>query len=298
MRNIPSFRHIEAFRAVMLTGTVVGAASLLSITQPAVSRTIALLELQLGFSLFLRRGRRLLPTVEAQTLYREIEKVYIGAERIGQVAQDIRFQRAGAIRVATLPALALSIVPRAIYAFLASRPSVTATVHSLPSRQIADLVSTGQFDVGLVEMPISRAAITMEPLQPVDSTVIMPPGHRLAAAQSVRIADLDGERMVMLSQHSYVRYQIDDAFAQVNASANVVVETHNSLVAAGLVAAGVGVSIVSAFTIESFDASKVIARPLEGGLMSRYAIIFPDSATTSSLAKAFATEIEKAMSTE
>ncbi len=296
MRNTPSFRHIEAFRAVMLTGTVVGAASLMSVTQPAVSRTIALLELQLGFQLFERRGRRLLPTVEAQTLYREVEKVYIGAERIGQVAQDIRFQRAGAVRIATLPALALSIVPRALQVLLASRPSITATVQSLPSRQIAELVSTGQFDVGLVELPISRAAISIEPLPPVPSAVIMPPDHRLASVEHLRISDLDGERMVMLSQHSYVRYQIDDAFSQANISVNVVVETHSSLVAAGLVAAGVGISIFSAVTLDSFDAGKVVAKPLDGCPMSRYAVIFPDSTTTSPLARAFANEVEAAVS--
>ncbi|WP_345816648.1 LysR substrate-binding domain-containing protein (plasmid) [Paraburkholderia sp. PREW-6R] len=295
MRSTPSLRHIEAFRAVMLTGTVVGAANLMSVTQPAVSRTIALLELQLGFKLFARRGRRLLPTVEAQTLFREVEKVYVGAERIGQVAQDIRFQRAGALRVATLPAFALSVMPRALQAFLALRPSVTTTVHSLPSRQIAELVSTGQFDVGLVELPISRAAITIEALPPVEAAVIMPPEHRLAAQERVHISDLDGERMVMLSQHSYVRYQIDDAFSEASASANVIAETHSSLVAAGLVAAGIGISILSALTIESFDVSKVIARPLKGGPVSRYAIIFPDVAPPSSLARAFAMEVSNQM---
>jgi DNA-binding transcriptional LysR family regulator len=77
MRNSPNLRHIEAFRAVMLTGTVMAAASLMNLTQPAVSRTIALLEIQLGFKLFERRGRRLFPTTEAQTLYREVEKLYI-----------------------------------------------------------------------------------------------------------------------------------------------------------------------------------------------------------------------------
>jgi DNA-binding transcriptional LysR family regulator len=298
MRNAPNFRHIEAFRAVMLTGTVVGAASLMNVTQPAVSRTIALLELQLGFKLFERRGRRLFPTAEAQTLYREVERLYIGAERIGQAAQDIRFQRAGAVRVASLPALSLTVVPRALSTLLQSRPLVTATVQSLPSRQIAELVSTGQYDVGIVELPVSRAAVIVEPLAPGNSVVIMPREHRLAAKKSVSFGDLHEERMVLLSQHSYVRYQIDEALSQANAFPNVIAETPNSLIAAALVAQGLGISIVSGCTAEIFAHGNVVTRPLEGALASRFAIIFPESTAISSLARAFATEVANALSHE
>jgi DNA-binding transcriptional LysR family regulator len=71
-----NFRQIDAFRSVMVSGSVVGAAKLLNVTQPGVSRTIATLEMRLGYELFVRRGRRLLPTAEAEALYREVEQVY------------------------------------------------------------------------------------------------------------------------------------------------------------------------------------------------------------------------------
>lgn len=298
MRNAPNLRHIEAFRAVMLSGTVVGAANLMNVTQPAVSRTIALLELQLGFKLFERRGRRLHPTAEAQTLYREVEKLYIGAERIGQAAQDIRYQRAGAIRIASLPALSLSVVPHALKALLDSRPAVTVTVQSLPSRQIAELVSTGQIDVGLVELPISRAAIVVEPLEFGKSVVLMPKHHRLTHKQVVRFSDLHEERMVLLSQHSFVRYQIDDALSKANATPNVVVETPSSLVAAAMVSAGLGITIVSEWTAPTFVGADVVTRPIEDAVPTRVAIVFPESAPVSSLARAFAREVQTILSTE
>lgn len=296
MRNAPNLRHIEAFRAVMLSGTVVGAANLMNVTQPAVSRTIALLELQLGFKLFERRGRRLFPTAEAQTLYREVEKLYIGAERIGQAAQDIRYQRAGAIRIASMPALSLSVVPRALKTLLDSRPAVTVTVQSLPSRQIAELVSTGQIDVGLVELPVSRAAIVVEPLEFGRSVTLMPKQHRLARKQVIRFTDLHNERMVLLSQHSYVRYQIDDALSKANATPNVVIETPNSLIAAAMVSAGLGISIVSEWTAPTFVGANVIARPIEDAMPTRIAAIFPEGTPVSSLARAFVKEVRALLS--
>lgn len=295
MKPTLNLRHIEAFRAVMLTGTVVGAAKLMNVTQPAVSRTIALMELRLGFSLFERRGRRLAPTAEAESLYREIDQLYAGIERIGQVAQDIRFQRAGALRVATLPALALTVVPRAINSLLATRPLVTAFVQSLPSRQIAELVSTRQFDVGVVELPLSRPAIVLEPLPPSPSVVVLPAAHRLAAKREISVKDLHTERMVLLSQHSYVRYQIDDAFSKAGAAPNVVVETPSSLIASALVAAGTGISIVSAWTADTFVDKKLVARPLKEKLVSRAAVIFPEGRAEASLARAFAAELKTAI---
>ena len=293
MKPVLNLRQIEAFRAVMLTGSVVGAARLMSVTQPGVSRTIGLMELRIGYSLFERRGRRLVPTPEAEALYREIEHLYGSIERISQVAQDIRFQRAGALRVATLPALAQWLVPRAIARFLSSRPNVTVFVQSLPSRQIAELVSTRQFDVGIVELPLSRPAIEIEPLEPVPSMAVMPAGHRLASKRQISLKDLDGERMVMLSQHSFVRYQMDEAFSTLGVAPNVVLETPSSSIACALVAAGAGITLVSKWTAVPFAGPDLVVRPVKEAIASRHAIIFPQITTRMLLADAFANDLRE-----
>jgi DNA-binding transcriptional LysR family regulator len=275
----------------MLAGTVVGAGRLMSVTQPAVSRAIGLLELRIGYKLFERRGRRLVATPEGEALYREIEPLYGSLDRIAQVAQDIRFQRAGALRIATLPALAQWLVPRAIARFLTSRPKVSVFVQSLPSRQIAELVSTRQFDVGVVELPLSRPAITIEPLEPSPSVAVIPAGHRLAGKRQISLKDLNGERMILLSQHSFVRYQIDDAFSKLGVAPHVVLETPSSSIACALVAAGAGITLVSRWTAEPFAGAQVVVKPVKEALASRTAIIFPEPGARLSLAEAFANEL-------
>lgn len=293
MKPVLNLRQIEAFRAVMLTGSVVGAARLMSVTQPGVSRTIGLMELRIGYALFERRGRRLVPTPEAEALYREIEHLYGSIERISQVAQDIRYQRAGALRVATLPALAQWLVPRAIARFLATRPNVTVFVQSLPSRQIAELVSTRQFDVGIVELPLSRPAIEIEPLEPVASMAVLPAGHRLASKKLISLKDLDGERMVMLSQHSFLRYQMDEAFSKLGVAPNVVLETPSSSIACALVAAGAGITLVSRLTAAPFAGPDLVVRPIKEALASRQALIFAQVGTRLLLADAFAKDLRE-----
>ncbi|SOY77754.1 Transcriptional regulator, LysR family [Cupriavidus taiwanensis] len=292
-----NLRQIESFYAVMRTGTVVGAAQLMSVTQPAVSRAIGLLEIRVGYKLFERRGRKLVATPEGDALYREIEPVYGSLDRIAQLAEDIRHQRAGALRIATLPSVSQSLLPRAIARFLSTRPKVSVYVQSLPSRQIADLVATRQFDVGLIELPLSRPAISIEPLEPTPAMAVIPVGHRLAAKRQVSIRDLAGERMILLSQHSFLRHQIDDAFSKYGVSADAMLETPHSLVACGLVAAGVGITLVSRWAAEAFSTADVVVRPVRDELTSRSAIIFPYPGARLLLAEAFAKDLREEIRT-
>jgi DNA-binding transcriptional LysR family regulator len=286
-----NLRQIETFRAVMISGSIVGAAQLMNVTQPGVSRTIGMLEDRLGYALFLRRGRRIVPTPEGEALYREVEKSYRSIEAIAQIALNIGVQRAGALRVATLPALAQWLVPRAISRFLSTRPDVTIFVQSLPSVQIAELVSTRQFDLGIVEMPVSRPAIDIEELGASTAVAVLPAAHRLAALDCISIRDLAGERMIMLSQHSFARYHIDDAFSSAGVAPVVVIETPSSTIACALVTAGVGITIVSQSTVGSFISPGIAVRPLAPSMSFRYSIVFPQLTTRSMLANAFAVDL-------
>ena len=72
------FRQIQAFYAIMTTGTVTKAAKQLGISQPGVSNLIASFEHQIGFKLFSRMSGRLLPTPEAQRLFNASEGVIEG----------------------------------------------------------------------------------------------------------------------------------------------------------------------------------------------------------------------------
>lgn len=293
MKSSLNMGQMEAFRSVMIAGTVVGAARLMNITQPGVSRSIGLLELRIGYKLFERHGRRLVPTPEGEALYREIEPLYGSLDRIAEIAQDIRFQRAGALRIGTLPALAQWLVPRAIARFLSTRPKVSVFIESLPSRQIAERVSTRQFDVGIVELPLFRSAIAIEPLDPMPFMAVMPASHRLAKKAVISLKDLDGERMVMLARQSFIRHQIDDMLSSLGVEPIVILETPSSSIACALVGAGAGITLVGNHTAQPFAGPQVLVKPIKEAFSSNFAIIFPDSGARLSLANAFAEDFRE-----
>ena len=90
-----NLRQIEVFRAIMLTSSISGAAKLLHVSQPAVSRLLSYTEQRLGLKLFERIKGRLYPTPEAKRLFTEVNAVYQGVQRVNEVADDLIQQRAG-----------------------------------------------------------------------------------------------------------------------------------------------------------------------------------------------------------
>ena len=112
-----TFRALEAFRAIVLTGSVTNAASMLHISQPAVTRLIRDLEADLQFPLFQRRKGRLFATSEGLALFEEVSRSFVGLDRIAQVANHIRQSRVGHLQLATMPALINGFLPRVVNQF-------------------------------------------------------------------------------------------------------------------------------------------------------------------------------------
>ncbi|MFP3520738.1 LysR family transcriptional regulator, partial [Pseudomonas sp. SIMBA_077] len=77
-------------------------------------RLIADLESRVGFVLFDRQQGRLTPTAEARVLSEEVERAFVGMDRIAQAARQIRAMRRGSLRVAGSPAVALDLLPSVI----------------------------------------------------------------------------------------------------------------------------------------------------------------------------------------
>ena len=73
-----TFRQVDAFHAVVPSGSVNGASALLGVSQPVISRLISDLEKVVGFALFNRQGRVLVPTPEGRMLVAEVRQAVTG----------------------------------------------------------------------------------------------------------------------------------------------------------------------------------------------------------------------------
>jgi DNA-binding transcriptional LysR family regulator len=280
-------RQLEAFRTLIQTGTVTATARILGISQPAVSRLIGDLESVLGLTLFIRHKGRLTPTREAHALGKEVELSFVGLETIRQTARDLREYRTGSLKLATMPALALSYLPRLVRDFLESHPGTTLDLQVLPSQIVAHWVATQRVDVGFASQWRTDPAISSELLAAAPLMAVLPSDFPLPGDGVIRPQTLEGKPFISLELGLQTRFLIDQVFFSAKVSRRLMVETAVSHVACNLVAAGAGVSLVDPLTAISFQGKGVRVLPFLPTIPFAYYVLYPEQVPAALLTRRF-----------
>jgi len=284
----PTYRQIDAFRVVMESGSVTAAADRLYLTQPSVSRLIADLEAAVGFSLFARQGRRLSPTPEAQALYEEVRRSFLGLAEITRVADDIRQHRGGSLTIAAMPALGLQFLPAIVAEYAVARPGLVISLRVRSSPAVLQHVSSQQFDLGFAAIETEAPAVTREELFSRPMLAVLPRGHMLCEKVALTPADFHQQAFVALGSEISTRSETDLFLAHGAARPRIVAEAQLSFVICGLVAGGAGVSIVEPVTARHCSALGMVeTRPLVPEQLFRYDVLLPALRPPSRLATEF-----------
>jgi len=144
-----NFHQIEAFRALMTTGTTTASAKMLNTTQPSISRLLSQIQSTSGLRLFELSHGRLNPTPEANKLYEAVQRHFLGIEKIEQTIALIRRSGTGFLRIGATPVLGMGLLPRIIPQFRRQYEGVDLSLHTIGSRQLKDGLLNGLYDVGL-----------------------------------------------------------------------------------------------------------------------------------------------------
>jgi DNA-binding transcriptional LysR family regulator len=242
-------RQLEMFQAVMSAGSLTAAAALMGVSQPAVSQLIAQLERNCGFALFTRMGTKLRPTREADVLYAEVQRMFIGVERVERIATALRDQTWGALSIAAFPVLARRALPDIVTRFCADRPDVRFSIESMRTPSLVDAVATQQIDLAFSILPGDRPEVESTYVCAIRGVCILPLDHRLAKRKTIHAKDLDGERFVALGAQDHSRFMIDKIFEECDASRRIQIEVGQSETACSFVANGVGVAVVDPMSV-------------------------------------------------
>jgi len=269
-------RHIEVFRAVMITGSVTKAADLLSTSQPTVSRELARMEQTIGFALFERIAGRLRPTMPALALFEEVRQSYAGLERVASAAVRLRAFREGQLSVITLPAFSHSILPDAFRRFHGRHPGVSLSVETQESPLLEEWLTAQRYDLGLTEHDTAPAGTRLELLLEVDEVCVLPDGHPLLARMALDLQDFEGQAFVSLSASDPYRIQIDEAFGQAGVLPRSIVETPTAVSVCTFVRQGLGLAIVNPLTALDFAGRGLHIRPLTRSFPFRVNVVFPE----------------------
>ena len=252
-------KQIDTFRSVMQTRSMTLSAASLHTSQPNVSRLIAKLQRELGFQLFQRVGLRLVPTPEAEALYAEVQRSFVGLAAIKEAAGAIRELGAGGLKIAASPALTIGVLPEALRLFRRQRPDAAVTIHTSDSATVCTWTSSGFCDLGLASYVPQMPELVSELMHREDGLCVLPAGHRLARKRRIQARDLDGEAFISLGGTDQSRAQIDAAF--VPDRRRLLMVTPHAASICTMVSMGLGVSVVNPMALRNLALPDIAARP-------------------------------------
>lgn len=255
-------RHIEVFHAIMQAGTISGAAQLLHISQPAVTKVLQHAELQLGMPLFDRLKGKLYPTPEAQRLFVEIDKLNRDLVTIRRLAANLRSGVSEQVKLVATPTLGASVIPAAMTHWAKAFPASRCILSTNHTREIVNALLLGEADLALSLQDPRHPGIKAEVLAAGPMMALCPLGSPEAAGEGPLPIEQIRSELIAMAEDDPLGGVVMSAFeAQGLAVASrITVQTYQ--LARALVEAGVGMTVVDPFTAASADRARVRVRPL------------------------------------
>lgn len=239
--------------AVSDHGTITEAALALGVTQPALSRRIAMLEEELGTPMFERSPRGVVLTELGRLVDREARDLIARYERLTRdIGAHLRLD-AGTVRLGGGATAVSFIVPEAIASFQREHPGVRFQVKEASSREIEDDVRSERLELGIVTLPLRGSDLDVTETGTDDIALVCAKQHRFAGARTVPVADLAGENLVGFEAGSAIRSLIDSALRDADVDMDVVMELRSIPAILRMVAASKTLAFVSSLGVPADD---------------------------------------------
>lgn len=282
-----TLQRLRVYQAIMMDGGISRAAERLHMTQPAVSRQLALLEEILGFRLFDRRsGGPMYPTRNGLQFYRALESALNRIEELPNIADDIASRSREWLRIAATPPLLNSqVMIGGLERFTALNPDTRLLLEPRNRLEIEEWVVNRHVDMGLALLPVENPMVRPVPLFHERVVVVIGEDHRLAGRNIVRSEDLAGERLI-LPTFQPLRNFIDPALKSAGISPDIVIETA-ALTCCRFASEGLGVAICDPFSPTVFNGRNLRTIPWEPEISLTYGAIFTHDSGQRPLAEAF-----------
>jgi DNA-binding transcriptional LysR family regulator len=287
-----NFRQIEAFRAVMLTGTTIAAANMLNTTHPSISRSLAQMQAAAKLKLFeLDRGR-LRPTPEAIKLFEAVQCNFLGLETIEETVALLRRSGIGRLRVACTPVLGMSVMPDVIAKFKMRQPDVHITFRTVSSYEIREGLLHGLYDLGVTtnSLHLGGAQLQTKVVDQVAAMCVMSRSHRLAANSHVAPRHFQSETLLTLDREDDLSDEWRRALRQAKVTPSSVIETTYSATICRLAEAGAGIGVVNPYIAAVFAGGLRVV-PLRPAIVVKVFVAYPRHVSMSALASALITQI-------
>lgn len=252
-----SSKQIEIFYQVYKNNSMSGAAEKLQISQPSVSKTLAGIEKNLGFKLFLRKGKKLHPTLEANELFEYASLVTNQLKNFNYIANTYKSRSFDYINIGTTPSLAETIVPKVINNYLKENKSTRFNLINLNSIDLVEDRYKPDIDITI--------CFNARGMNNNNSVILKQGEHKLVSPISfglpsnININDLINYPYIEITNllSLYSEESIMNYFVKNNIEMNFVSKSDSYSAALAMIEMGMGVSLIDDNTITRADLEKV-----------------------------------------
>ena len=194
--RIRRLKHIEAFSAVISTGSFSAAARQLGVSQPAISQLIKVLEESIGAPLFIRRNGAVFPTSRAESLREDAVSLLSQLDRFQSQLSYGHTRLLSTIRLSASMSIASELLPDLVRAITKSRPEAMFYVSSVPLSDMVQALIQGHIDFAFHTRPLEHPGLENTCIVEAPQVAILPRSNPLTEKQDLNIGDFNGQRVI------------------------------------------------------------------------------------------------------
>ena len=272
-----SAKQIEIFYEVYKHTSMTAAAQSLEISQPSISKTLGVIEKKLNFKLFLRKGKKLVPTHEADDLFEHASIVHSQLKSFNAIANTYKTRSVDFINIGTTPSLAEGIIPKIIKKYNKIKPEVRFNLINLNSIDLIEDRYKPDIDLTICfnskNQPSSRSTILKKGFH----SLVSPLNFNIP--DEVYIKDIKHHPFVEITNLlSFYEESSISSYVKNNAiNMNTIVKTDSYSSALSIVQDGMAIAILDDNSLLKANANKVkISKILDRNFKYRISAIKKD----------------------
>tara|TARA_R110002167_G_scaffold239602_1_gene444709 strand:- start:688 stop:1611 length:924 start_codon:yes stop_codon:yes gene_type:complete len=239
-----TLKQVRAFVAVVQSSSFAEAATLIHLSQPALSSAISVLEAAVGGRLLTRTTRSFALTPEGESFYPVALSLLADWDGALDNLHNRFALREGKISIAAMPSFAGNQLPIAIRNFKDAYPAVKITLNDVIAEEVVAMVRSGRVELGISFDPGESDDLIFTPLFEDRFVAVLPAEHSLLKQKRVSASKLLKSDFITLQAPSRVRDLIRNEFSSYGLSLSPAFETHKLATIGRMVANGLGVSVV------------------------------------------------------
>lgn len=246
--------------AVARTGNISRAAEQCHVSQPSLSQQLQKLEDELGERLFHRMRRETRLTAQGETFLPRARRILEEVDAAKREAAEAQCLLRGTLSLGVLPTIAPYLLPRALVGFAAKFPAVSVTVHEDTTARLVKLVAGCELDMALASRPIHDPRLEIQDLFTEELLLAVPPHHPLARQRTVRPADLEQQRLIVMKEGHCLGDQVLGFCERRQVEPQISFRSAQLETVQALVRSGVGVSLVPAMAARDQGEESLVYR--------------------------------------